>query len=115
MYRISKEFTFEAEHHLVPPYEGKCARTHGHSYTVEVVMRAEDLNPCGMVMDFTDLSPLKHYIDQRLDHTSLNETIEQPTAENIARHIFDWLKGAEFWPERVRVQETAKCWAEYSE
>lgn len=35
MYRIGKRFMFEAAHHLPDLPEGhKCARLHGHSYTV---------------------------------------------------------------------------------
>lgn len=37
MYRIGKLFRFEAAHHLSDLPEGhKCARLHGHSYTVEI-------------------------------------------------------------------------------
>jgi 6-pyruvoyltetrahydropterin/6-carboxytetrahydropterin synthase len=38
-----------------------------------------------------------------------------PTAENIARHLFEI--GKSFWPQvsAVRVSETDKTWAEYAE
>ncbi|MGH8897377.1 MAG: 6-pyruvoyl trahydropterin synthase family protein [Egibacteraceae bacterium] len=37
MFRIGKSFTFDAAHHLPGLSEGhKCARLHGHTYTVMV-------------------------------------------------------------------------------
>ena len=113
MYRASKTFRFSAAHKLIPPYEGPCSRTHGHDYKVEIVVCAETLNPCGMVVDFHDLAPLSHYLKQRFDHATVNDTVEQPTAENIARHIFDWA-AAHWQVSSVRVWETDTAWGGYS-
>lgn len=115
MYRISKEFHFSASHqlgHLAP--EHQCARLHGHNYIVVVELAAEALDAQGFVRDYHELAPLKEYIDTRFDHRHLNEVMNVPTtAENMARHFFDWCRAR--WPETaaVRVSETPKTWAEY--
>jgi 6-pyruvoyltetrahydropterin/6-carboxytetrahydropterin synthase len=62
VYRIAKTFTFEAAHHLSGlPEEHKCARTHGHSYRVEIVLESEQLTETGFVDDFAELKPLGDY------------------------------------------------------
>ena len=111
-YAISKTFCFAAGHFLAPPYHGKCSRMHGHTWRVDVVVNAEILDHCGMVMDFADFAPLAHYIEQRFDHAVVNDTVEQPTCENIARHFYDWCRGR--WAvTTVRVWESDTAWGEY--
>ena len=56
---ITREFTFEASHHL-PNHKGKCRRPHGHSYRLQISLRgpikeAPGQSDEGMVMDFDDL------------------------------------------------------------
>lgn len=115
MFRISKEFHFSASHrldHLAPDHQ--CARLHGHNYIVVVELAAPDLNADGFVRDYHELKPLKDYIDGQFDHRHLNDLLEVPsTAENLARHFFDWCRAR--WPETsaVKVSETPKTWAEY--
>jgi 6-pyruvoyltetrahydropterin/6-carboxytetrahydropterin synthase len=120
VYRIGKRFTFDAAHRLAGLRDGhKCARPHGHTYTVEVELAADDLVPPGFVTDFADLAPLGRYVDEYLDHRDLNEILPvEPTSENLARHLYDWcvthLEPAV--PGRVtavRVCETPVSWAEY--
>lgn len=117
MYRIEKEFSFEASHRLEGMPEGhQCARLHGHSYRVRVVLAADTLDGRGFVVDYGDLKPFRDYIDQNLDHRHLNDVLSfQPSAENIAKHLFGWCHGR--WPQTVEVwvSETAKTWASYSE
>jgi 6-pyruvoyltetrahydropterin/6-carboxytetrahydropterin synthase len=56
VYLISKKFTFDAAHQLEGlPYEHKCGRLHGHTYTVEVVIGAHKLTEEGWVVDFGEL------------------------------------------------------------
>lgn len=112
-YRIGKSFEFSAAHRLVAPYEGKCSRLHGHTWRVEIVVCAEVLDSSGMVVDFSDFAPLKEYLAQRFDHSTINDTVAQPTAENIARYLFDWSSGR--WSVfSVRVYESSTSWAEYT-
>lgn len=119
MYTIQKEFSFSASHilnHL--PAGHPCSRMHGHNYVVVLVLRAPDsgLDPVGFVRDYRDLDKFKHWVDDTIDHHHLNDVLEgtNPSAENIARWLFErW--GAEY-PDlsAVRVSETPKTWAEYS-
>lgn len=116
MFRISKEFQFSASHQLkqMPP-DHQCARLHGHNYVVVVELSSPTLDQYGFVRDYTELKPLKDYIDDTLDHRHLNEVLgdDCTTAEQLAKHLYDWCKA--LWPETsgVRVSETPKTWAEF--
>lgn len=116
MYRIAKEFHFSASHQLKQlPDAHPCARFHGHNYVVTVELASETLNGVGFVRDYRELADLKGMIDDTLDHRHLNDVLgdDGVTAEQIARHMFDWCHAR--WPETVavRVSETPKTWAEY--
>lgn len=115
MYRIAKEFHFSASHQLAHlPAEHPCARLHGHNYRVQVELGAAELNADGFVRDYQELAALKAYIDERFDHRHLNEVLELPsTAEQLARHFYEWSRAR--WSEvtAVRVSETPNSWAEY--
>ena len=84
--QIRKSFSFEAAH-VLPHHPGKCARLHGHSYRLEVAVEGplQASGPgAGMVEDFEVVSRVvKAAVIAELDHRSLNELIENPTAENI--------------------------------
>lgn len=117
MYRITKEFSFEASHRLshLPP-DHKCNRLHGHSYRAEVVLESRELGADGFVRDYGELDSLKSFIDERLDHRHLDDVLPEgmvSSAENLARFLYEF--SAERWPEvvAVRVSETPKTWAEY--
>lgn len=116
MFSITKEFTFEAAHHLPHLPEGhKCARPHGHGYRVLVELEAYQLNEQGFVVDYGDLAPLREYLDTEVDHRDLNQLFDFPTtAENLARHLYAWCKAR--WPQTVAVSvsETAQTWATYT-
>lgn len=122
MYRIGKRFRFEAAHQLPELSEGhKCARLHGHSYTVEVSVATDgDLTPPGFVVDFAELSALGAYLRERFDHRVLNEVIDvAPTSENLARLLYEWCATNLLLPPGVtvagvRVSETAATFAEYT-
>ncbi|MFC9066710.1 6-pyruvoyl trahydropterin synthase family protein [Streptomyces harbinensis] len=119
MFMISKEFHFSASHVLdrLPSWH-QCARMHGHNYVVvlELSARAEDLTEAGFVRDYRDLDPFKKWLDDTLDDRHLNEALGEtisPSAENLAKWIFDaWVEQI---PElaAVRVSETPKTWAVY--
>ena len=125
MYSISKTFAFEASHQLVglPDVivQGKkeahpCTRIHGHSYRVEVIAQTEKLNEHGFVFDYAEFAPLEYYIKEHMDHRHLNDILEQPSAENIAKHIYGMV--AYMYPNcymKVNVSETQKTWASYGE
>jgi 6-pyruvoyltetrahydropterin/6-carboxytetrahydropterin synthase len=120
MFRIAKRFSFDAAHQLAGLPEGhKCARLHGHTYTVEVVLSAETLVEPGFVTDFGDLAPLGRYLADEFDHRFLNDVLlVAPTSELLARHLAEWLtqhldSAVAGRLERVRVSETPSTWAEY--
>jgi 6-pyruvoyltetrahydropterin/6-carboxytetrahydropterin synthase len=125
VYFIGKRFSFDAAHMLPGlPGDHKCARLHGHTYTVELqlgVAPGGALVLPGFVADFGALSPFRDYLAESFDHRFLNETSAldcEPTAENLARHFFGWcVENVEpSVPGRitaVRVWETPSSWAEY--
>ncbi|MEU8658346.1 6-pyruvoyl trahydropterin synthase family protein [Actinoplanes philippinensis] len=119
-HRIGKRFTFEASHQLPGLPDGhKCGRLHGHSYTVEVTLVAEDLVEPGFVTDFGDLAPFKEHLAEAFDHRHLNEVMTvAPTSENLAEVLAQWFI-TELEPAipgnlfALRVSETASSWAEF--
>ncbi len=116
MYTISKHFEFSASHIISGlPADHPCSRLHGHNYQVEIVLQSETLDTVGFVRDYCELSDLKDFLAQEVDHKHLNDVpgLQTTTAESICRWLFDWC--AARWPETtaVRVSETPRTWAEY--
>ena len=91
MYELTVRSAFEAAH-FIGGYNGKCSRLHGHNWTVEAVVRGEELDALGMLIDFKILKAELNKILEDFDHRFLNEletfAEENPTAENLARKIF---------------------------
>ncbi|MFP4144371.1 MAG: 6-carboxytetrahydropterin synthase QueD [Phycisphaeraceae bacterium] len=114
---LTKTFRFEAAHWLPTFPEGhKCRRLHGHSYYVDVVVSGEVDPEKGYLVDFGELKAAIKPLEQRLDHYLLNEIegLENPTAENLGRWIYDRLKPEVPLLERIRVRETCTASAEYA-
>jgi 6-pyruvoyltetrahydropterin/6-carboxytetrahydropterin synthase len=119
-FTIGKQFTFEAGHRLssLGP-DHKCARQHGHSYRVELILTCDELIPPGFVTDFGDLAPFARYLEEELDHRNLHEVLPcEPTSELLARHLATWFTDnlEPIIPGRlkaVRVSETESSWAEF--
>lgn len=126
-YRIAKRWTFDAAHHLEGLPEGhKCSRVHGHTYTVELILRTDaPLAPPGFVIDFAELAPFGEHLAREFDHTDLNESLTgvsglQPTCEHLAKWFFCVAASILRLPESVRVDavrvhESSTTWGEYSE
>ncbi|WP_445486915.1 6-carboxytetrahydropterin synthase QueD [Niallia sp. 03133] len=92
---VSKEFTFDAAHHL-HCYEGKCKNLHGHTYKV-VFGISGFTNEIGLVIDFGDIKKIwKENIEVHLDHRYLNETLPKmnTTAENMVVWIYEKMQEA---------------------
>uniref|UniRef100_A0A7S3A9I6 6-pyruvoyl tetrahydrobiopterin synthase n=1 Tax=Rhodosorus marinus TaxID=101924 RepID=A0A7S3A9I6_9RHOD len=112
-YVLEKSFAFEAMHLLVG-HDGKCARPHGHSYKLTVVVSLDRVHADGpkknMAMDFGDISvKVKPMIETYFDHRNLNETLgtDNPTAEYIAEWIFTFLSQSIAGLEAITINETA--------
>ena len=87
MYRVIKRLEISASHKLDLPYESKCKNLHGHNWILTVYLQSETLEN-GMVFDFTEIKKL---VKSKLDHKNMNDYIEQPTAENVAKYVCDIL------------------------
>lgn len=91
---IFREFTFDAAHRLDHLPEGhKCARVHGHTYRLRVVL-AGPLDPkIGWILDFAEIKARTNAVLDRVDHRLLNDVpgLEQPTTELIAAWLWDRL------------------------
>jgi 6-pyruvoyltetrahydropterin/6-carboxytetrahydropterin synthase len=131
MFSVTRELTFCYGHRLLD-YGGKCRHLHGHNGRAVITLAAADLDALGMVMDFTRLKGVVGaWIDENLDHKmllhhddpalpllrQLGEPVYvldvNPTAENIARLIFDFTAGQGFPVVEVKLWETESCYAAY--
>jgi 6-pyruvoyltetrahydropterin/6-carboxytetrahydropterin synthase len=120
MFELTIEDEFAAAHFL-RGYKGKCERMHGHNYKVQVFVAASSLNKTGLAVDFGDLKKMLSSVISKLDHNVLDELPGfkkvNPSAENIAKYIYDNLvkiikiKGVKL--KKVTVWETAKASASY--
>ena len=89
--RLDVEFYFAAAHRL-PRYEGPCFRMHGHNYKFFVALEGEVDPATGMIADFGVVKGVvQEQVLSRVDHRTLNDVLDNPTAENIARWIWESL------------------------
>ena len=103
--RLDVEFYFAAAHRL-PRYQGPCFRMHGHNYKFFVTVEGAVDPASGMIADF---GVIKRVVGEqvlaRVDHRNLNDVLENPTAENIARWIWEALEGSLPGLAEVRLYE----------
>lgn len=130
-YQVTKEIDFCYGHRLLN-YNGKCKYLHGHNAKVEITLQNAALDERGMVVDFVEMKrSLQTWIDASLDHKMiLNEadpllpvfrqTREpvltlpaNPTAENLAKLIFDYARSQKLPVVQVKFWETASSYAAY--
>lgn len=133
MHRVTKQIDFCYGHRLLN-YDGKCRQLHGHNGLLEVDIESPSLDPRGMVVSFTDVKDVvKGWIDDNLDHKmllnkedpvvplllQLEEPVylmeNNPTAENIARLIFDEICRRGLNLTEVRLWETPTSFVTYRE
>ena len=109
--RIGKQYNFCASHQLTGvPDSHQCAKLHGHNYVVEVELRGEVKPSTGFIVDFAEIDRAFSSLIERLDHSHLNDTLENPTAENLAQWLMD--NHSPHFAFSVKVWETDKCWAQ---
>jgi len=92
MYEVTIIKSFSAAH-LLSEIGGKCEELHGHNFKVEITAGAEKLNSAGLLIDFRFLKKILNEILEDIDHKHLNVLTAfagiNPSAENIARYIFE--------------------------
>ncbi len=106
---VRRSFDFEAAHRL-PHHPGKCRELHGHSYRLVVAVE-RPLDPAnGMVIDFSELKrSVNTAVVQRLDHTYVNDLIDNPTAEMMAVWIWEQLEAVLPGLVEIELHETRNC------
>ena len=133
LHRITKAIEF-CYGHRIAGHDGKCRYLHGHNGLLEVDVESRRLDELGMVMDFGDVRDLvKCWIDANIDHrmvlyredpvvpalTEMQEPLylmdENPTAENISRHIYVQARELGLDVSEVRLWETPSSYATYRE
>ena len=130
MYTLKTTASFDSAHFLAG-YKGKCSNLHGHRWTIEVYVSADELQLTGekrgMVIDFSELKNAVRTLADGLDHSllyekgSLKKATElalrdegfrliplefRPTAENFAKAFFDELADDGLNVKKVVVYET---------
>ena len=132
-YSVTKKIEFCYGHRLLN-YDGVCRHPHGHNAVVEIEVRTAALDERAMVFDFSDIKKVvKTWVDKNLDHKmilrrddplvealhSLSEPVylvdSNPTAEHIARIIYEHAVTAGLRVMRVTVWETPSSYATYGE
>jgi 6-pyruvoyltetrahydropterin/6-carboxytetrahydropterin synthase len=132
MFRVTREIDFCYGHRLLN-YDGKCRHLHGHNGRAVIVLEAAELDARGMVLDFSDIKQVvSQWIDETLDHRmilcrddpavpvlkQLGEPLylidTNPTAENIAKLIFEFTAQRGFPVVETRLWETPRCYATYA-
>jgi 6-pyruvoyltetrahydropterin/6-carboxytetrahydropterin synthase len=113
---LSNTFAFEAAHRLPTFPEGhKCRRLHGHSFRVEVRVTGDVDEKPGYLIDYGQIKAACEPALEQLDHQYLNDIagLEIPTAENLARWIWQRLQPRLPLLSAVIVRETCTSACEY--
>jgi 6-pyruvoyltetrahydropterin/6-carboxytetrahydropterin synthase len=131
MFRVTKEIRFCYGHRLLN-YDGKCRYLHGHNGRAVITLAAPSLDSLGMVVDFSQIKRVVGaWIDAHLDHRMILHKDDpvlpvlkqqgepvflvdvNPTAENIAKLIYDFVLSQGFPVEEVTLWETDDSYAVY--
>ena len=131
MYKVLKEIHFCYGHRLLN-YDGKCAHPHGHNGKIEIELESDELDERGMVFDFGDMKEIiQKWVDKELDHQmilkkqdpltrvlkEMNEPVflmnENPTAEALAKLIFDYAVSKKLPISKVTFWETPSSSASF--
>ena len=132
MFTVTQELPFCYGHRLLD-HPGKCGRLHGHNGLARVTLRARSLDRQGMVADFDAIErSVRGWLDEAIDHLLLLHRDDPicaalrgagepfvaldcpPTAENIARMIFEHVQRAGFPVVEVQLVEQQGSIAAYA-
>ena len=114
---MTKTIDFEAAHWLPCFPEGhKCRRLHGHSFKVDITVEGEVDPAKGYLIDFAEIKAVTAPIVKQLDHYCLNDIpgLENPTAEMLAKWVYDRLAPELPMLQSVTVRETCTSAATYA-
>ncbi len=131
MYRVTCEIRFCYGHRLLN-HAGKCRYLHGHNGRAVIVLESARLDNLGMVVDFGRVKQVvKGWIDAHLDHCMILHQDDpalpvlrsqgepvfvmevNPTAENLARLVYDYAAGQGLPVVEVRLWETDDSFATF--
>ncbi|MZG29219.1 MAG: 6-carboxytetrahydropterin synthase [Nitrospinae bacterium] len=122
MYEVTVKTGFSAAHQL-RLYDGKYENLHGHNWSAQVTVEADELDTMGVGIDFVKLKQMVEEILGKLDYQNINEIPPfdelNPSAENIAHWLFHELKeqvnSQTTRVKRVEICEMEGCGASYFE
>ncbi|MDK8169994.1 6-carboxytetrahydropterin synthase QueD [Staphylococcus warneri] len=119
-FELNKDFNFSAAHYIPSEDAGKCMRTHGHTYFVNITIAGDELDQNGFLVNFSDLKKLIH---EQFDHYLLNDLVQfkgkSPSTEIVAQTIYQmvqsYLKDQKNQPKCVQVylRETPTSYVVY--
>jgi 6-pyruvoyltetrahydropterin/6-carboxytetrahydropterin synthase len=131
MFQVTRELRFCYGHRLLN-YDGKCKHLHGHNGRAVITLEADRLDALGMVVDFSAIKRVvSAWIDANLDHRMILHQDDpvlphfkergepvflmdvNPTAENIAKLIFEYTLSQGFPVVEVKLWETDDSFAMY--
>lgn len=139
MIKVTRKIEFDAGHRILQ-HESKCKYLHGHRYVVQATFTAKNLDNLGRIVDFGVIKEvLGGWIDDNFDHNTILSTADKelgdmiasqtgqeiyyleyhPTAENIAKYLFEEICPVIFKDHEVEcveiiVHETPNCHAKIS-
>lgn len=118
--------------HRIRGHAGKCGHLHGHNGVIELSFVSERLDSMGMVIDFDLIqSRLSAWVNRELDHAMILERTDPlaellkkagepvfelgsaPTAEVLAKLVFDQAREVGLPVVEVRLWETPAQFASY--
>ncbi len=112
MITISRTYVFEAAHFLpLVPDGHKCGKMHGHSYEV-VIEVTGPIGPMGWIDDFAVIDAVAAPVIASLDHSTLNDQLDNPTSEQLAAWIAGQLGALSL--ASVEVSETRRSRARWT-
>ncbi|HYV38294.1 MAG TPA: 6-carboxytetrahydropterin synthase [Gemmataceae bacterium] len=132
MFRVTRQIRFCYGHRLLN-YDGKCRHLHGHNGLAIIALESPRLDGLGMVVDFSQIKRVvSGWINDTLDHKMILHQDDpvlpflkqqgepvftlnvNPTAENIAKLIYDYTASQGFPVVEVCLWETDDSFATYS-